>query len=101
MKNQLFFSFITVTLVMFVLHIAIADVEFIGEDTETKGNWIDKYGANGAILYAPTDITDLKDIEEYEDSDQRWDWANPTDDERGLQYPDSSDKRADSCILLV
>jgi len=77
-----------------------AEVEYTGKDTETQGDWMDEYGENGAILFAPTDLTDLRDISAYDDGgNQRWDWANPTPDERGLLYPDESGNRAGSCMF--
>ena len=76
-----------------------AAVEYVGEDTETLGNWPDKYGKNGVVVFQPSeDREDLKDIVEVIDNGQRWDWANPTQEERGLIYPDDPKKRLGSCM---
>lgn len=76
-----------------------ADVKYVGEDTKTKGNWTDKYGKNGAVIFKPNgDSKNLKDIVEVTDNGQRWDWANPTQDERGLFFPDDLKKRTGSCM---
>jgi len=76
-----------------------AAVEYVGEDTETLGNWPDKYGKNGAVIFKPGgDSEDLKDIVEIVDNGLRWDWANPTPDERGLFFPDDLKKRTGSCM---
>ena len=98
MKAQLFWFLITI----FVISsncLLDAEVEYIGTDEATQGDWIGKYGANGAILFAPKDLVDLKDIKYDDGGNQRWDWANPTPDDRGLLYPDDPKKRAGSCIF--
>jgi len=77
-----------------------AVVEYVGEDTETLGNWPDKYGKNGAVIFKlGGDSEDLKDIVEVVDNGQRYDWANPTPDERGLFFPDDLKKRTGSCMF--
>lgn len=77
-----------------------SDVEYIGSDEDTKGDWPGAYGENGVILFAPVDLPDLKDITDWDDGgNQRWDWANPTQDERGLIYPDDDSQRAGSCMF--
>lgn len=99
MKHQWLLPLVTTMLVIFAYSLVNADVEYIGKDTDTKGDWIGNYGENGAILFAVEDIVDLKDIKNYDTADQRWDWANPTGDERGLQYPDDANNRAGSCLF--
>jgi len=75
-------------------------VEYIGADKETLGNWPEKYGKNGAVIFKPGgDSGDLKDIVKITDNGQRWDWANPTQDERGLFFPDDLKKRTGSCMF--
>jgi len=77
-----------------------ADVKYVGEDKKTLGNWPDKYGKNGAVIFKPGgDSKDLKDIIKVTDNGQRWDWANPTQDERGLFFPDDLKKRTGSCMF--
>ena len=93
----IFTSLIVVSLML--AGISDAEVEYIGTDEATQGDWIGKYGANGAILFAPKDLVDLKDIDYDDGGNQRWDWANPTADKRGLLYPDDPKKRAGSCIF--
>ncbi|MBD3182754.1 hypothetical protein GF312_10705 [Candidatus Poribacteria bacterium] len=91
---------LTFIMLFSVFSLAFGNVEFIGEDKDTKGNWPELYGKNGAIVFAPLDIEDLKDINVFDDGgNQRWDWANPTQDERGLIYPDDPDQRAGSCMF--
>ena len=98
MKHKLLL-FAVVVLVVSVCFLGRADVEYIGDDEDTKGDWPEKYGKNGAILFAPVDLEDLKDITAYNDGGNlRWDWANPTADKRGLIYPDDPNKRAGSCV---
>lgn len=76
-----------------------ANVTFNGKDTTTKGNWTTKYGKNGAILFAAKDQTDMKDITKFDDGkNQRWDWANPTDDARGLTTITDPNKRMGTCM---
>ena len=99
MKHQWFLLFITIVLVIFAYSFANADVTYIGEDTETKGDWVGTYGENGVILFAVSDLVDLKDITAFDDGgNNRWDWANPTDDVRGVLYIDGSGNRTGSCI---
>ncbi|HGJ66482.1 TPA: hypothetical protein ENS27_14055 [bacterium] len=77
-----------------------ADVKYVGEDKKTLGNWPEKYGKNGAVIFKPGgDSKDLKDIIKVTDNGQRWDWANPTQDERGLFFPDDLKKRTGSCMF--
>jgi len=75
-----------------------ADVQFMGKDTETGGNWVGKYGANGAILFGNADQKDMKDITNLTDNGQRWDWANPTPDERGLISINDPSVRMANCM---
>jgi len=93
--------FVLIT-VMFVLASCIgahAEVKFLGKDTTTKGDWPGKYGANGVILFAMKDQTDMKDITKFDDAkNTRWDWANPTDDKRGLVMLTDKTKRIGSCM---
>ena len=61
MKSQMLLFLITI----FVISsncLLEAEVEYIGTDKETQGDWNGKYGANGAILFAPKDLVDLRDI---------------------------------------
>ncbi len=52
------------------------------------------------VVFQPNgDRKDLKDIISYKDNGQRWDWANPTQDKRGLIYPDDKKSRAGSCMF--
>jgi len=92
-----------ITLILIITSSATyAKVEYLPKlkDTTTKGNWIGKYGKNGAIIFAPTDLKDLKDIINYDvGGSQKWNWANPTQDVRGLQYPDDPKQRAGSCVF--
>ena len=100
MKREPLFIFLVATLVISACFPVSADVEYIGVDEDTKGDWPEVYGKNGAILFAPVDLVDLKDIDNYDDGgNQRWDWANPTADKRGLIYPDGTGNRAGSCIF--
>jgi len=99
MKHQLLLLFIIPILVISYNCLLDAEVEYIGTDEATQGDWIGKYGENGAILFAPKDLVDLKDIEIDDGGNQRWDWANPTPDKRGLLYPNDPKKRAGSCIF--
>lgn len=79
---------------------AYANVTFNGKDTTTKGDWTTKYGKNGAILFAVKDQTDMKDITKFDDGkNQRWDWANPTDDPRGLITIADPKKRMGTCMF--
>ena len=99
MKHRALLLFIATILIVSACSLVTADVEYIGEDTDTRGDWPDEYGENGAILFAPIDLVDLKDIDQYDDGGNlRWDWANPTADSRGLIYPDDPGTRAGSCI---
>jgi len=76
-----------------------ANVTFAGKDTTTKGNWSTKYGKNGVILFAVKDQTDMKDITKFDDGkNNRWDWANPTDDARGLTTIADAKKRMGTCM---
>ncbi len=93
-------------LVMFLLVFSMsivsvyANVTFNGKDTTTKGDWTTKYGKNGAILFAIKDQTDMKDITKFDDGkNQRWDWANPTDDPRGLITIADPKKRMGTCMF--
>lgn len=77
-----------------------ANVTFNGKDTTTKGDWTTKYGKNGVILFAIKDQTDMKDITKFDDGkNQRWDWANPTDDPRGLITIADPKKRMGTCMF--
>ena len=100
-RSILFLSFAAMFVVSVCLSVS-ADVEYIGEDEETLGNWPGVYGENGAIVFGLVDHVDLKDIESYDiGGNQRWDWANPTANERGLIYPEDpedGDQRAGACI---
>jgi len=75
-----------------------ADVHFLGKDTATKGDWVGKYGANGAILFGAVDQKDLKDIANFTDNGNRWDWANPTPDARGLISINDPNVRIGNCM---
>ncbi len=102
MKLQSLLSLSKATAIIFILACSSgnAEVEYIGADTDTQGDWIGNYGENGAILFAVADLEDLKDITAFDDGgNQRWDWANPTDDARGLLYPDGSGDRTGSCVF--
>lgn len=98
------YRFLTISIIFifafnFVLF-TYADVKYIGDDKKTKGDWPGKYGKNGAVAFKPGgDSKDLKDIVDIKDNGQRWDWANPTQDQRGLVYPDDPKKRLGSCMF--
>ena len=95
---SLLFSLIAV-LAMSIYSLAGAAVVYVGADMDTQGDWIGKYGNNGVIVFALEDMEDLKDITAFDDGgNNRWDWANPTDDERGVLYPDGSGERTGSCV---
>jgi len=90
-----------VSIFAFMLSISVfADVKFVGKDTATKGDWTKKYGKNGAIVFGIKDQTDMKSIASFDDGkNQRWDWANPTADTRGLTFVGDTSKRIGSCIF--
>lgn len=76
-----------------------AAVQYMGADTDTKGDWVGKYGNNGVILFAAADMEELKDITVFDDGgNNRWDWENPSDDVRGVLYTDGSGQRSGSCM---
>lgn len=86
-------------LVVSAYSMASAAVEYLGADTDTKGDWVDKYGNNGVILFAAEDMEVLKDITAFDDGgNNRWDWENPTADVRGVLYTDGSGQRSGSCV---
>ena len=89
-----------VTIAMFLcIGAAYSAVTYMGTDTATQGDWIGKYGNDGAILFAVDDMSELAKITLFDDAgNNRWDWANPTDDTRGLLYPDGSGSRTGSCM---
>jgi len=100
MKRSILLISFAAMLVASVCLSVSADVEYIGEDEETLGDWPGVYGENGAIVFGLQDHVDLKDIESYDiGGNQRWDWANPTQDERGLIYPEDDDQRAGACVF--
>lgn len=49
MRRNILRIFILLSII-FTLN-AFADVEYIGKDVTTKGNWMDKYGENGVIIF--------------------------------------------------
>lgn len=59
--------FLVASMTLMLCVMAHADVEYMGTDTDTLGNWMGVYGANGAILFAPQDEVDLKDITSYDE----------------------------------
>lgn len=90
---------ITIVFVFVFASLTHAAVKYVGEDKKTLGDWTGKYGKNGAMVFAPKDITDMKDITKFDDkSNLRWDWANPTQDKRGAIYPTDLKSRAGSCM---
>lgn len=94
-------SLILITIVFAFVFASLthAAVKYVGEDKKTLGDWTGKYGKNGAMVFAPKDITDMKDITKFDDkSNLRWDWANPTQDKRGAIYPIDLKSRAGSCM---
>ena len=96
--KKLFMSILTI-LFVFSAICAFAGVKYIGEDKNTKGNWPTKYGKNGAIIFAIADQKDLKDITKFDDGgNKRWDWANPTNDERGLISINDPKIRLGTCM---
>jgi hypothetical protein len=100
MKHRVIVIIAVMLSLLLISSLTYAKVEYLPKlkDTKTKGTWIDKYGKNGAILFAPKDLADLKDIANYDvGGSLKWDWANPTADTRGLQYPNDPNKRAGSC----
>jgi len=99
MKKRLLFVSITMLFVLSSLCV-YANVTFSGKDIATKGDWSNKYGKNGVILFAMTkDQTDIKDITKFDDAkNTRWDWANPTDDARGLTTLADPKKRMGTCM---
>ena len=100
MKRSILLISFAAMLVASVCFSVSADVEYIGEDEETKGDWPGVYGENGAIVFGLEDHVDLKDIESYDiGGNQRWNWANPTQDKRGLIYPDDDSQRAGACVF--
>ncbi len=99
MKHQWLLLLVIPIFVISSTALVYAKVEYTGKDTKTQGDWIGKYGENGAILFAPKDLVDLKDIKYNDGGNQRWDWANPTPDKRGLFYPNDPKKRAGSCVF--
>ena len=99
MKHQWLLLLVATMLVVSAYSLVDAEVEYIGEDTDTKGDWVGKYGENGVILFAASDMQDLKDITAFDDGgNNRWDWENPTADVRGLLYLDGSGRRTGSCV---
>lgn len=101
MKHRIIVILTAILSILLISSLTYAKVEYLPKlkDTKTKGTWIDKYGKNGAILFAPVDLKDLKDIANYDvGGSQKWNWANPTQDIRGLQYPDDPKQRAGSCV---
>ena len=75
-----------------------ADVQFMGKDIDTGGDWVGVYGANGAILFGAVDEADMKNIVSFEDNGQRWDWENPTEDARGLISISDPNVRLGNCM---
>ncbi|HGJ66481.1 TPA: hypothetical protein ENS27_14050 [bacterium] len=94
------FLIVSITMLFALASIcAYANVTFAGKDTTTKGDWSKKYGKNGVILFAAKDQTDMKDIAKFDDAkNNRWDWANPTDDARGLITLTDAKKRMGTCM---
>jgi len=97
MKKQWLLLLITTIFALSSI-LVYANVTFDGKDTATKGNWVGKYGKNGAILFGIADQKDLKDITKFTDNGQRWDWANPTADERGLISIADPNVRIGNCM---
>lgn len=98
MKRLLLLGFV-VFFIFNLTYCVLSDVKFAGKDTTTKGDWTKKYGKNGAIIFAIKDQTDMKDIASFDDAkNNRWDWANPTADVRGLTYVGDTSKRTGSCM---
>ena len=99
MKRHWIFFLIIAMIVLTYCMGSYADVKFLGKDTTTKGDWPGKYGKNGVILFAAKDQTDMKDITKFDDAkNTRWDWANPTDDARGLVTLTDPKKRMGTCM---
>ena len=100
MKHQWLLLLIAAMLVVSAYSLVSAEVEYVGADTDTRGDWTGKYGENGVILFAIQDLVDLKVITEFDDGgNQRWDWENPTADERGPVYLDDPGQRTGSCVF--
>ncbi|MBD3182753.1 hypothetical protein GF312_10700 [Candidatus Poribacteria bacterium] len=99
MKSLLIFVNILFLAFLMITSFAYTDVVYVGDDPDTKGDWVGKYGNNGVIIFAMEDLQDMKDITVFDDGgNNRWDWENPTEDERGLLYPDGSGQRTGSCV---
>jgi hypothetical protein len=91
---------ITIVFAFVFASFTYADVKYVGEDKKTLGDWPSKYGKNGAIVFAPIDLMDMKDITNFDDkSNQRFNWANSTPDTRGAIYPTDMKSRAGSCMF--
>ena len=97
MKKRFLLFSVTMLFVLSSLCV-YADVQFMGKDTDTGGDWVGVYGANGAILFGIADEADMKNIVSLEDNGQRYDWANPTDDERGLISINDPNVRIANCM---
>ena len=93
---------------------ALADVELAEIDTETLGNWVGKYGANGAIIFlaegggvqhggAAADQVIQGDMERWDTGEGiRWCWEDPADvsGESALIFINDPDKRISGCAYL-
>jgi alpha-L-rhamnosidase len=91
--------FVTIVFAFVFASFTHAAVKYVGEDKKTLGDWPGKYGKNGALVFAPANLYDMKDISKFDDmKNLRWDWANPTADKRGAVYPADPGKRAGSCM---
>ena len=99
MKHRSLSLLFAAILALSMCSLANAAVNYVGADTATQGDWIGEYGNNGVIVFAAADMEDLKDISAFDDGgNNRWDWENPTEDGRGLLYPDGSGQRTGSCV---
>jgi hypothetical protein len=98
MRRFILLTFIA--MFVFILSVGVfADVKFTGKDTATKGDWTKKYGKNGAIVFGAKDQSDMKDIASFDDvKNNRFDWANPTADVRGLTFVGDTSKRTGACM---
>ena len=94
--------------------IAPAKVELIDTDTETLGNWVGRYGRNGAIIFlaqgggvqhggAAADEEIEGDIKHWDTGQGiRWCWEDPADvaGESALTSINDPDKRISGCAYV-
>ena len=88
-----------------------ANVEYTGKDTATQGDWMGKYGENGAIIFdagAQGQIIDSSESDHLTEGviasydvgiAHHYNWANSTNDKRGLQLPPDGASRIAACIF--